>query len=181
MDWTEYADLHQQFKDWREEAELLLNTVLPHIRNQETKLEFVSLWAGKEARTYLSTVGQYKKDSLKTMLDTLEDWTRPKLDEVAVFTQLRTLNQGNKTLSYLYPRSEESGRHVQFQLQGQADQKFHCSGSQQHQSISTVYFEGLQSHSKWMHQDLPNRGCHMQTGSSPTSRVYRLYWQYIHI
>ena len=28
MDWTEDADLHKQFKDWREETELLLNTVL---------------------------------------------------------------------------------------------------------------------------------------------------------
>ena len=99
MDWTEDADLHKQFKDWREEAELLLDTVLSHIWNQETKLKFVSLWPGKEARTYLSTVDQDKKDSLKTMLDTLEDWTRPKSDEVVVFTQLRTLNQGNKTLS----------------------------------------------------------------------------------
>ena len=33
------------------------------------------------------------------MLDTLKDWTRPKSDEVAAFTQLRALNQGNKTLS----------------------------------------------------------------------------------
>ena len=28
MDWTEYADLHKQFKEWWEETELLLNTVL---------------------------------------------------------------------------------------------------------------------------------------------------------
>ena len=99
MDWTEDADLHKWFKDWREEAELLLDMVLSHIRNQETKLKFVSLWAGKEARTYLNMVDQDKKDSLKAILDTLEDWTRPKSDKVAVFTQLRTLNQGNKTLS----------------------------------------------------------------------------------
>ena len=59
-------------------------------------------------------VDQDRKDSLKTMLDTLEDWTRPKSDEVAAFTQLRTLNQGNKTLIYLYPRSDESGRPMQF-------------------------------------------------------------------
>ena len=62
-------------------------------------IKFVSLWTGKEARTYLSMVDQDKKDSLKTMLDTLEDWARPKSDEVAVFTQLRALNQGNKPLS----------------------------------------------------------------------------------
>ena len=80
MDWTENAGIHKQFKDWREEAELLLDTVLSHIRNQETKLKFVSLLAGKEA----SIVDHDKKYSLKTMLYTLEDWTRPKSDGVAV-------------------------------------------------------------------------------------------------
>ena len=99
MDWTGDAGLHQQFKDWREEVELLLDMVLSHIRNQETKFKYISLWAGKEARTYLSTVFEDDKDSLKTMLDTLEDWTKPKSDEIAVFTHLGTLNQGNKTLS----------------------------------------------------------------------------------
>ena len=99
MDWTEDADLHKQFKDWREETELLLNTMLSNIRNQETKLKFVSLWAGKEARAYLNIVDQDKKDSLKTMLDTLKDWTRPKSNAIAAFTLLRTLNQGNQILS----------------------------------------------------------------------------------
>ena len=68
MDWTENADLHKQFKDCREEAELLLNKVLAHIKNQETKLKFVSLWTGKEAWTYISTAELDKKNSLKTML-----------------------------------------------------------------------------------------------------------------
>ena len=94
MDWTA---LH--FKDWREEAKLLLDIVLSNMRNQETKLKFVSLLAGKEARTHINTVDQDKKDSVKTMLDTLKDWTRPKSDEVAALTQLRTLNQVNNTLS----------------------------------------------------------------------------------
>ena len=70
MYWTKDAGLLQQFKDWREETELLLDTVLSHIKNQETKLKYVSLWARKEARTYLSTVSKDDKDSLKTMLDT---------------------------------------------------------------------------------------------------------------
>ena len=65
MDWTEDADLHKWFKDWREETELLLDTVLSNIRNQESKLKFVSLWAGKEARTYLNMVDKDKKDNLK--------------------------------------------------------------------------------------------------------------------
>ena len=50
------------------------STQYSHISGiRRSKLKFVSLWAGKEARTYLSMVDQDKKDSLKTMLDTLED------------------------------------------------------------------------------------------------------------
>ena len=99
MDWTEDAGLHQRYKDWREEVELLINTVLSHIKNADTKMKFVTLWAGKEARTYLNTLEQDKRDSLKTILDSLEEWTRPKSDEIAAFTHLRAFNQGNKTLS----------------------------------------------------------------------------------
>ena len=99
MDWTEDAGLHQRFKDWREEVELLMDMVLSHIRSADTKMKFVTLWAGKEARTHLNTLEQDNRDSLGTILDSLEEWTRPKSDEIAAFTHLRTLNQGNKTLS----------------------------------------------------------------------------------
>ena len=98
MDWTEDAGLHQRFKDWREEVEILMDTVLSHIKNADTKMKFVTLWAGKEARTYLSTLEADHRDSLRAILDSLEDWTRPKSDEIAAFTHLRTLNQGNKML-----------------------------------------------------------------------------------
>ena len=39
MDWTEDAGLHQRFKDWREEVELLMDTVLSHIKNADTKMK----------------------------------------------------------------------------------------------------------------------------------------------
>ena len=81
------------------EVELLMDTVLSHIKNADTKMKFLTLWAGKEARTYLNTLEHDHHDSLKTILDSLEEWTRPKSDEIAAFTHLRTLNQGNKTLS----------------------------------------------------------------------------------
>ena len=61
MDWTEDADLHKWFKDWREEAELLLDTVLSHIRNQETKLKFASLWAGKGSQDIPHNGGSRQK------------------------------------------------------------------------------------------------------------------------
>ena len=44
-------------------------------------------------------ISEHRKDSLRTMQDTLKDWTKPKSDENAAFTHLRALNQGNKTLS----------------------------------------------------------------------------------
>ena len=47
----------------------------------------------------MNTLEQDNRDSLKTILDSLEEWTRPKSDEIAAFTHLRALNQGNKTLS----------------------------------------------------------------------------------
>ena len=63
------------------------------------KLKFVTLRAGKEARMHLTTIPDEKKKSLETLLNSLEEWTRPKADEIAAYTQLRALNQGNKTLS----------------------------------------------------------------------------------
>ena len=76
-----------------------MDTVLSHIKYADTKMKFITLWAGKEARTYLNMLEQDNRDSLKTILDSLEEWTKPKWDEIAAFTHLRTLNQGNKTLS----------------------------------------------------------------------------------
>ena len=39
------------------------------------------------------------KRSLQALLNMLEDWTRPKADEIAAYMQLRALNQSNKILS----------------------------------------------------------------------------------
>ena len=53
----------------------------------------------KGSQDILEHAGARQSDSLKTILDSLEEWTRPKSDEIAAFTHLRALNQGNKTLS----------------------------------------------------------------------------------
>ena len=99
MDWTEDPELHKRFKEWREKTELIINTALSHIKDKATKMKYVTLWVEKEARTFLTTFSPKEKCSIKTILDTLEEWTKPKADEIAAFTQLRALSQGNKTLS----------------------------------------------------------------------------------
>ena len=164
----------QTYASSSKEAELLLNTVLSHIRNQEIKLKFVSLWAEKEVRTYLNTVDQDKKESLKTMLDTLEDGQDPNL---MMFTQLKTLNQGYKTLSTYI---EEVRRMVDLY-------NFSCVGDCKDRLIQNFIVAGLNS-TKVYQQCISKvssltlndcikicqTGCHMQTGSSPMFRVYRL-------
>ena len=60
-------------KDLREEVELLMDMVLSHIKNADTKMKFVTLWAGKEARTYLNTLEQDHCDSLKTIWTVLRN------------------------------------------------------------------------------------------------------------
>ena len=99
MDWTEDAELHKRYTDWRQEVQLILETILSNVKDTKTKVKYVTLWAGKEARTYLSTVEEHQKNSLESLFKTLDDWTKPKADEIAAFTQLQALNQGNKTLS----------------------------------------------------------------------------------
>ena len=99
MDWTEDAKLHKRYTDWRQEVQLILETYLSNVKDTNTKVKYVTLWAGKEARTYLNTVEEHQKNSLESLFETLHDWTKPKEDEIAAFTQLWALNQGNKTLS----------------------------------------------------------------------------------
>ena len=53
MDWTEDAGLHQRYKDWREEVELLMDTVLSHIKNADTKMKFVTLVGRKGSQDIL--------------------------------------------------------------------------------------------------------------------------------
>ena len=43
MDWTEDAELHKHFKEWREETELLVDTALAHIKDKTTKMKFVTM------------------------------------------------------------------------------------------------------------------------------------------
>ena len=49
--------------------------------------------------SYLSTIKEHQNNSLESLFETLDDWTKPKADKIAAFTQLQALNQGNKTLS----------------------------------------------------------------------------------
>ena len=67
MDWTEDAELHKRYTDWRQEVQLILETILSNVKDTKTKVKYVTLWAGKEARTYLSTVEEQSRKPLQNL------------------------------------------------------------------------------------------------------------------
>ena len=97
MDWTEDEDLHKRYKDWQDEVNLLLSAPLS-AQSKAVKANYILIWAGKTARTYLKSQGTDLKEP-KTILAALEDWTRPKCNEIAAFTRLRSLVQDSESLS----------------------------------------------------------------------------------
>ena len=55
MDWTEDAELHKRYVEWKEEVELELRSSLSN-RANFVKSNYVLRWAGKPARDYLVVV-----------------------------------------------------------------------------------------------------------------------------
>ena len=84
MDWTEDAELHKRYMEWKEEAELEIGSTL------SGKSNYVLRWAGKPARDYLKSLpdSEFKYEGANTdeILTALEMSTRPKSNEIAAFT-----------------------------------------------------------------------------------------------
>ena len=60
-------------------------------------------WAGKPARDYLKSLPEsefkYEGASAEAILQALEEKTKPKSNEIAAFTKLHSLKQGDMPLS----------------------------------------------------------------------------------
>ena len=67
------------------------------------KSNYVLRWAGKPAKDYLKSLPEskfkYEGARAETILTALEEKTRPKSNEIAAFTKLCSLKQGNMPLS----------------------------------------------------------------------------------
>ena len=101
MDWTEDAELHRRYVEWKEEVELELGSSLSN-RSNSVKSNYVLRWAGKPARDYLKSLPEsefkYEGAHADTILAALEK-TKPKSNEIAAFTKLCGLKQGDMPLS----------------------------------------------------------------------------------
>ena len=102
MDWTEDAELHKRYIEWKEEVELELGSSLSN-RSNSVKSNYVLRWAGKPARDYLTSLPEsefkYEGASAEAILTALEEKTKPKSNEIAAFTKLCSLKQGDMSLS----------------------------------------------------------------------------------
>ena len=102
MDWMEDAELHKRYVEWKEEVELELGSSLSN-RYNSLKSNYVLRWAGKPARGYLKSLPEsefkYEGTSADAILEALEKKTKPKYNEIAAFTKLQSLKEGDMPLS----------------------------------------------------------------------------------
>ena len=102
MDWTEDAELHKRYVEWKEEVELELGSSLLN-RSNSVKSNYVLRWAGKPARDILKSLPEsefkYEGASAEAILRALEEKTKPKSNEIAAFIKLHSLKQRDMPLS----------------------------------------------------------------------------------
>ena len=81
MDWTEDAELHKRYVEWREEVELELGSSLSG-KSNSVKSNYMLRWIGKPARDYLKSLQEsefkYAGASAEAILQALEEKTKPK-------------------------------------------------------------------------------------------------------
>ena len=63
MDWTEDAELHKRYIEWKEEVELELGSSTSN-RSNSVKSKYMLRWAGKQLET-ISRVYQTQNSSMK--------------------------------------------------------------------------------------------------------------------
>ena len=102
MDWTEDAELHKRYMEWKEEVELEIGSTLSG-KSNSVKSSYVLRWVGKPARDYLKSLPdsefRYEGACADEILTALENKTKPKPNEIAAFTKLQSLKQGDMPFS----------------------------------------------------------------------------------
>ena len=102
MDWTEDAELHKRYMEWKEEVELKIGSTLSG-KSNSVNSSYVLRWAGKPKRGYLKSLPdsefRYEGAGADEILTELENKTKPKSNEIAAFTRLQSLKQGDMPLS----------------------------------------------------------------------------------
>ena len=102
--------------EWKDKVELELRSSLSN-RSNSVKSNYVLRWTGKPARDYLKSLPEsefkYEGTCADAILAALEKKTYPKSNEIATFTKLHILKQGDMPLSEFIKGGKETKRVVQ--------------------------------------------------------------------
>ena len=87
MDWTEDAELHKRYVEWKEEVKLELGSSLSNRSNS------VKSTCSDGQVSQLDTISEFKYEgpSAEAIFTALEKKTKPKSNEIAAFTKLCSL------------------------------------------------------------------------------------------
>ena len=103
VDWTEDAVLHRRYLDWEEEVKLLMEGPLSGGGKKPApiKVNYLLIWIGQQVRDQCKTIHPDNSGwrSYKDILDKLQKWTKPKSNQITVFTTLKEFKQGTLSLS----------------------------------------------------------------------------------
>ena len=161
MDWTEDAELHKRYVEWKEEVELALGSSLSN-RSNSVKSNYVLRWAGKPARDYLKSLPEsefkYEVAHADAILAALEK-TKPKSNEIAAFTKPRSLKQGDMPLSEFIREARRLAELCNYPNDQDRLIRHDSVWNPQSKSLPKVHrYQRLES--TRLHKHLPSRRCH---------------------
>ena len=178
MDWTEDAELHKRYVEWREEVELELGSSLSN-RANSVKSNYVLRWAGKPARDYLKSLPEsefkYEGASADAILTALEKKTKPKSNEIAAFTRLCSLKQGDMPLSEFIREPSRLAELCNYPNdQDRLIRDMISFWSLQSTSLPKMH-QCQRLKSTRLHKHLPSGRCHQNAGTGMQTRVCQLH------
>ena len=97
MDWMENVGLYSRLQTWQRDIEFIFGGPL----NKETtkaKTNYLMCWLEQRPKNHLFSHNTEFTD-YKEIFRVLKEWCKPKQNEIASFTKLRDLRQGNLSLS----------------------------------------------------------------------------------
>ena len=100
MDWSSPGDMHKRFKLFKQKCMLIFDGPFEDV-DEAKKVRHLLLWIGdKDLEIYNTATFSTEADKLKIIpvLNVLENYTKPKSNQILSRYQLRCLKQGDTTI-----------------------------------------------------------------------------------
>ena len=177
MEWTEDAELHKRYVEWKEEVELKLASSLSN-RANSVKSNYVLRWAGKPPGDYLKSLPEsefkYEGANADATLAALEKKTKPKSNEIAAFTKLHNLKQGDMPLSEFIRETRRLAYLCNYLIDQDRLRDTIVFGVYSLRAYQKC-IDAKDLKSTTVHKHLPNRRCHQNAGTRLQARCCKFH------